>query len=155
MGKIRIILLLLILFSIGAKAEPCVVVATSNGESVFFFNEKPSFTYDGQKVQFTTSATQIEFSPSNILSVKIDDRVNTSIEKISNSNGNIAYSLDDNGLTINGCNPNEKISLYSVNGTLIAESLAQNSTAYFCISQLPCGIYIVQTKASSIKIIKK
>lgn len=155
MGKIKIIFLLSLLFSIGSKAEPCVVVATSNGESVFFFNEKPSFTYDGQKVQFTTSTTHIEYSPSNILSVKIEDRINTSIDDISNNKGNISYSLNDKGLTINGCNLNEKISLYSVNGTLMAEEQAKNNTVNFTISQLPTGIYIIQSKTSAIKIIKK
>lgn len=150
------LLLLFLLFTIGVMADPCVVVTTSSGEVVFFLSEKPAFTYDGQTVKLSTDKTLIEYSPTDVLRVELADRTPASIGSVSNDRVRISYSISDDEVKIYACVPNEVIRLFSVNGTLMAETKAQNNgEACLPISSLKSGIYVISSKHSSIKIIKK
>lgn len=150
------LLLLFFLFAIGVMADPCVVVTTSSGEAVFFLSEKPAFTYDGQTVKLSANNTLIEYSPTDVLRVELADRTPTSIGSVSSDRVKISYSISDDEVKMFGCVPNEVIRLYSVNGTLMTETKAQsNGEACLSISSLKSGIYVISSKQSSIKIIKK
>ena len=147
-------LLLFFLFAIGVMADPCVVVTTSSGEAVFFLSEKPAFTYDGQTVKLSANNTLIEYSPTDVLRVELADRTPTSIGSVSSDRVKISYSISDDEVKMFGCVPNEVIR--SVNGTLMTETKAQsNGEACLSISSLKSGIYVISSKQSSIKIIKK
>lgn len=156
MAKYKLLLLLFALFTTQLWAATCVVVTTSEDEAEFFFSDNPTFTYDGQTVKLKTQKVEIEYTPQNIQKVWIDDRENTGI-KVATANANkVSFSINDNSLTIHGCNPNENVQMFTTNGYIVSMSKSSdNGLAELHISNLQKGIYLVKTEETTVKFIKK
>lgn len=153
MRKLLLFLFLTIVTS--AFADPCVVVNTTEGETVFFFSENPRFTYDGQIVKLSTTKLLLEYAPSNIISVKLENRVNTGIDTVKEKK-KITYDISDTKIIIRGCSAGESVRLYTTNGASIVKAYASgNGDASINLSSLQKGIYIIKTRTSSFKIIRK
>lgn len=147
--------MLFFLLSLRIVAEPCVVITTTEGETVFFFKEEPTFKYIGQTVKLSTSETQLDYAPTDILSVRIDDRASTGIQGLQ-AGKNMAYSISDNKVTVSGLLADTQARLYSSNGCLIVVAHASNEgRAVIMTGNLKTGVYIIKSNNSSIKIIKK
>lgn len=157
MLKFKLMLLsFLLLVAAPIFANPCVVVATEDGETELYLSEEPTITFNGRKVILTTSTQSFELTPQSISDIRFEDRDPNSIENATGSIKRRAYIVTDNGVTLNGCLPGESVAVYSANGAMIGVAKASgNGQATISTTKMPAGVYIIKAKSSTIKIIRK
>ena len=139
----------------GASAqEKYVVVETTYGESVVCqFNENPRLTHQNDYVVLSTTKAEIRYQTKEIAKAYVYDGIKTGIEQIKGS-GEI--HADGERITLRGFSPNDKFSIYTVQGMLVASrKVDSNGDATIYMSELENGVNIVKTRNQTFKIIKK
>ena len=153
-------LVCLIALAAHASNEPSqLVVAMNDGtETVFILSNKPTITFDTNKVyinssEFSATLTDVkefyfktESSPAP--SIASDKEKSTSTLTFKYVDGHTAY--------LYGCSANTRIEVYSLNGTKAPASIGHSgTTAVIRLDQLQAGIYIIRANSQSFKIYKR
>jgi hypothetical protein len=127
--------------AIGADLKP-VIATTSDGYELRYGNEVTSFAWNELK-KLTIQQTEADIS-------------GTPVERIEADPEKPYYSLQPGEVSIKGAEPGSMAQIYSSNG-LLKESVRveQDGSVNLSTTGLPTGIYIVKTKKSTFKIVKK
>ena len=78
-----------------------------------------------------------------------DFPLTTAINKIV-SDSEVSVSITSEGIKITGCNPSDRMSIYTVNGQLIYSSVIGNGLISYPLQR---GIYVIKTPKKSLKVI--
>lgn len=150
-----------------AAEGEAVYLNLQTGTSVtFLFAEKPVVALEaGDSLTMRTTEAEVKYAYSDVRSLtfeKVDTIPDTpdGIAKIlgdaAGSNGNVAFRIGQNGITVVGLPAGASASVYTVSGAMVANGKANGNNGVF----LPIGqektVYIVHTSTGqSYKFIRK
>lgn len=128
-------------------------------------NTETSYVKLADKPIVSLASDKLEISCSNIallyekvVSISFVDSETTAIDGVLTDNKLVPkiISFDGTTLILSGIESNSKISLYSTEGKVVANEIAndKNETTV-SLSSLPNAVYIIKTNKKSFKIIKK
>lgn len=152
MSKMKFSLVLaFLLLSSGAKADEGVVLLLTDGSTVgFAFDEKPVLVI-GDSLFMKTASQEVAYPYSAIRRIVFGDvpLIPDAIERVSDApKSNVSFRLGDGGIEVMGLQCGERVSVYSMNGTLIGTSAASanDSSVSFSLGR-DGGVYIVRTSS--------
>lgn len=125
---------------------------SSGKEVLFSLEERPVVTFEGEEFVFTTQNNEIRYESSNILkfSYKYVD-FSSAVSKTNDAQTSILYK--HNTLYISGNEPKSKVSVYSLNGTLVSSIMTDaNGSATIQLPHKSKNVYVVKTSISNFKI---
>lgn len=134
------------------EANAVFVEQKDGSLSTFLFSDKPVITFTSDQFQ-VNAGEALSLSFDDVKKVYFSYTGPTKIEsdKIKES----IRITDGQTVEISGL-PNVKVSVFSINGMKMPVSVSRRSDgAYFSISDLPVGVYIIKTDHQSFKIIKR
>jgi hypothetical protein len=150
-----LVILIICVLKIYAQSE-CVIIKTMSGESAeYLLSENPKFTYgDNGAIVFTTLNVSIEYSASDIESVRFGDKSTTDIVKTEPSI--ISISMGQDKIKLFGLSPYEEISIYRIDGTLLKKYKVPKSGSLIIPFREHFGNFgIIKTRNQSFKISTK
>ena len=110
---------------------------------------EPDFTED-LKIEVDASAGTVTISNEEGTQQTIELPMGTD-----NIDASMKISLQGNMLTVHGAKPGEKILIYSMNGTLLKQSVVSNESTSISVQDLPVGTYIVIVNNNFLKLLKQ
>ena len=128
------------------------VHTTDNKQVVFHLNEIGNIYRDEAYLFFNTvGGEQIAYPYEDI--VKFTFGKDSSVDEISSER--IEFSYSNNTLSAKGLKSGNKLTVYTVSGTVAASTIADSmGVARIDMSDMPKGVYIVSTNGISYKIAK-
>lgn len=144
MKKIPIIITLLLAPLTAVPSNTCLRLSLSDGSGeTYLLDEQPVLTYPGQNLLINTSKISTEYPREEVKKIDFIDDTNSSVEV---QDMCTTYSFADNVVY---CEGNE-IQVYDISGQKVATGFDQVS-----LRELPSGIYIINIKKQTIKLIKR
>lgn len=167
MKKVRLLLLLavLALLPVTANAEDESVYVNLKGDSTltFLFSEKPVLEL-GDSVVMRTTASTVKIAFADVESVTFTKKDTSTVQPTgiqsvrTTPKANVAFRIDNGGITVAGLAPGASVSVYTVSGAkVVSGKAASNSDSVFLpIDQNRPGVYIVRTSTGvSYKFLRK
>ena len=157
--KSKLLLSLLFGFSIFAKAESnptnLVVWAKDGTKVAYALTEKPKVTFTETDLVITAKGVEVNYSLENMARFTYEeDNTTTAITNL--QTGESPFKLNGESLLFPALKANSTVAVYSLNGTLVfKKTVRQNGEYAFPLSNLNAGVYIVNVKGLSYKIIKR
>ena len=153
-----VVLLVMGYIHVGAQdMVPGIIVELSSGKKVEFrLADNPKIVFDGQTIKLTADGINVEYTPTEFVKLTTGEVQNNAsgITELTSHQENIA--VKDGYVCLNGFNSNDAVSVFSVDGKLVATyHIPTNGSISIPISTLPSGISIIRTNNQSIKIIKR
>ena len=135
--------------------QQCVVVETKAGQRMdYLLSEQPRIVHNDATVTLTTTNATVEFQTSEVAKVYVSTSIVTTLKDVKNNSDKVRIS--DDMVSLAGYSPSEKVSLYTIDGKLLAQYAADGQgRLVISLSQLRAGIYIIKTKQQSVKFTKK
>lgn len=152
MRNLAFLLVLMLSLSAKAQVEFLIVNLSDGSTSSFALADHPIVkTLNGQ---FTVESENID------LSVPISElnsfHFSSDLSGIDEMLTKASHFIDKDHIIFNGIKEGNSISIFSVNGTLMAHAAADSDgNADINISNFPTSIYVVSTSSSTFKFIKK
>lgn len=153
MQKKRFLLpLALLLLASTVKADEGVLLQLTDGSTVgFAFDEKPVLV-TGDSLFMKTASQEVAYPYSAIRRIVFGDVpvIPDAIERVSDApKSNVSFRLGDGGIEVMGLQRGERVSVYSMNGTLIGTSAASanGSSVSFSLGRDGGSVYIVRTSS--------
>lgn len=124
-------------------------VFTVNGQKV----EKAvaHLTFDGDNVNLNYADQTSESHDLEALAIKFDDSL-TAVGSLNFSKLSVTVGST---LEINGIEPGTQLSVYDVNGRMIASQVAADSYEVIDLSAAPAGVYILRAGNEIVKFVKR
>lgn len=138
-----------------AQSKNDVVVWKKDGSSfICSLAEKPKITYASNYYTITTGDSKTEILFTDVWRVTFYDDMSSGIK--SELATVPVISVNGENIEVKGATAGETVSLYSFSGKLLKQAKADASgNASLSISSFPKGIYIINSKLTSLKITKK
>lgn len=132
-----------------------IIVELKNGDKVEFkLSENPKFTFDGAKVVIKTEETEIIYSPTDILKVKLGSAdPSSNINNLKKDDIQIEYYKDY--VLIRSLRKGDEVNVYSVSGALLKSYRVDETNVNIPLSNLPKGVSVIRVNKLYLKIIKK
>lgn len=144
MKKIPIIITMLLAPLTAIPSNTCLRLSLTNGSSeTYLLDEQPVLTYPGQNLLIKTSKISTEYPREEVKKIDFIEDTNSSVEV---SDISTTYSFADN---VFYCEGNE-IHVYNTSGQKVATGFDRVS-----LRDLSSGIYIINIKKQTIKLIKR
>lgn len=141
--------LLLLAVAMPSLADEGVVVVLKNGNTVgFAFTEKPVIEPGESLVLRTPSGKQVSYDYANVRKVFWGGSTVTAIDNAkSEATHHVQFRIMDNGIEVSGLARGERVTVYTVNGSLITSGTSPSDDGILTL-YLPAGqrtVYIVRT----------
>ena len=155
--NILLLLLLHVAFLANLKAqknEPCVVVEQTDGTNAeYSLSTQPVIKCIGTTLVLSTTKLRIEMLVTNVAKVYLDSG-SSGVESIQEQP--VSYHIAGNALYVQGIAPNSIVSLYDIDGLMLARQEAdENGVLSLLLGQHPSGVIIVKANNQSFKIVRK
>ncbi len=136
-----ILFALLALGCAAGHAQNTLYIWQQTGEVVSYaFWEKPRITYADTNLILTTTKVQVEFPLSSVRKFTFNDVM------IDDAIGTVRATLKDEG----------PLSIYTLGGVLVKTVPAEASGRHtYSLDELPAGVYVVKSKTTSYKVVKR
>ena len=136
-----ILFALLALGCAAGHAQNTLHIWQQTGEVVSYdFLEKPRITYADTNLILTTTKVQVEFPLSSVRKFTFNDVM------IDDAIGTVRATLKDEG----------PLSIYTLGGVLVKTVPAEASGRHtYSLDELPAGVYVVKSKTTSYKVVKR
>lgn len=150
---------LLSVLGMSSHAEEGVTFYLSNGSKVSFaFTEHPVVALGGEELTISTNAgSNVSYAYEAVRKVKFESDITTAIPTATASDkAHVLFNISQEAIVATGLQPQERVVLYAVNGTLLqTASAANDGTATLQLSALSGGVYVVRTQGGvSYKFVK-
>lgn len=154
----RILLSLLICFSLVAKAENnptnLVVWAKDGTKVAYALAEKPKVTFTETELIITSNGVEVKYDLENMARFTYEDNTATAITNL--QTGNVSFKLNGESLLFPALKANSTVSVYSLNGMLVfKKTVSQNGEYALPLSNLNAGVYMVNVNGLTYKIVKR
>lgn len=149
-----IVLSILCFSSTDANAQQQLVVWQKNGQKVHFdLTEEPHTNFENGKLVITTSSMRTEYKLGSIIRYTYEG-ASTNIS--SSKHEGVSFAHKGDNISIRGLKNKENVYLYSPNGILLENSIANDEySAHFSLANRPQGVYIVKFRDQSLKFFKQ
>jgi hypothetical protein len=136
-----ILFALLALGCAAGHAQNTLYIWQQTGEVVSYaFSEKPRITYADTNLILTTTKVQVEFPLSSVRKFTFNDVM------IDDAIGTVRATLKDEG----------PLSIYTLGGVLVKTVPAEAGGRHtYSLDELPAGVYVVKSKTTSYKVVKR
>jgi len=136
-----ILFALLALGCAAGHAQNTLYIWQQTGEVVSYaFWEKPRITYADTNLILTTTKVQVEFPLSSVRKFTFNDVM------IDDAIGTVRATLKDEG----------PLSIYTLGGVLVKTVPAEAGGRHtYSLDELPAGVYVVKSKTTSYKVVKR
>lgn len=136
-----ILFALLALGCAAGHAQNTLYIWQQTGEVVSYaFWEKPRITYADTNLILTTTKVQLEFPLSSVRKFTFNDVM------IDDAIGTVRATLKDEG----------PLSIYTLGGVLVKTVPAEAGGRHtYSLDELPAGVYVVKSKTTSYKVVKR
>jgi hypothetical protein len=136
-----ILFALLALGCAAGHAQNTLHIWQQTGEVVSYaFSEKPRITYADTNLILTTTKVQVEFPLSSVRKFTFNDVM------IDDAIGTVRATLKDEG----------PLSIYTLGGVLVKTVPAEAGGRHtYSLDELPAGVYVVKSKTTSYKVVKR
>ena len=136
-----ILFALLALGCAAGHAQNTLFIWQQTGEVVSYdFLEKPRITYADTNLILTTTKVQVEFPLSSVRKFTFNDVM------IDDAIGTVRATLKDEG----------PLSIYTLGGVLVKTVPAEAGGRHtYSLDELPAGVYVVKSKTTSYKVVKR
>ncbi len=136
-----ILFALLALGCAAGHAQNTLFIWQQTGEVVSYaFWEKPRITYADTNLILTTTKVQVEFPLSSVRKFTFNDVM------IDDAIGTVRATLKDEG----------PLSIYTLGGVLVKTVPAEAGGRHtYSLDELPAGVYVVKSKTTSYKVVKR
>ena len=130
-----------------------VVIQKGGNRTIFTLASSPVITHSDEEMTVKSDIMQIVFPIDDLEYYTLSD-TETAIRDISEGTGKIKYT--DETVVLNGLNPDESVTVYMLNGTVLKTAIADSQgTVELNLTAMPKGYYVIKSKSHSFKIIKK
>lgn len=138
-----ILFALLALGCAAGHAQNTLHIWQQTGEVVSYdFLEKPRITYADTNLILTTTKVQVEFPLSSVRKFTFD----VDMIMIDDAIGTVRATLKDEG----------SLSIYTLGGVLVKTVPAEAGGRHtYSLDELPAGVYVVKSKTTSYKVVKR
>lgn len=141
------------LFSWAEEVNAMLLHLASGEQVVCKLDEQPVITFQGDELVLRTHMNEVRYNAADVLKFTYIYADPSSINDVNNPK--IMFSFIDNLLTVNGATPNTDISVYSVDGSLVATSTTNNyGKASISLPDQSGKTYVVKTSIANFKIAK-
>lgn len=156
--KTTLMALLLPFFCLTAMAdEPktqLVVWAKDGTKVAYALAEKPKVTFTETDLVITAKGVEVNYSLENMARFTYESSENSAIRNLKTDE--VSFKLDGESLLFPSLSANSKVSLHSLNGTLVFSKTVRTAGEYsFPLSGLNTGIYMVTVNGLTYKIVKR
>ena len=157
----KLLLLCLALSFTGAMAsEPGVTFLFNDGKTAsFLFSTQPQITVGREELTVSsTDVSSVSYTIANVQRFYFEKNIITGIHDVSaGSASGPVFGYNHGVITVSGLKSKERVSVYSIGGSKVAESKAgSNGCVSVDISGAVSGVYVVSTGGGvSFKLIKK
>ena len=157
----KLLLLCLALSFTGAMAsEPGVTFLFNDGTTAsFLFSTQPQITVGREELTVSsTDVSSVSYTIANVQRFYFEENIVTGIHDVSaGSAAGPVFGYNHGVITVSGLKSKERVSVYSIGGSKIAEKQAgSNGCVNVDISGAVSGVYVVSTGGGvSFKLIKK
>ena len=152
----RLIICLLLSIPLSIVAEGYAVLLCSNtGKTVLFtIGDEPTAYIENTDIVVRSNETELRYPISEGISFKIIKQESTDTKRISTDHAQ--FHIKNGIIMCKGLRAGEAISLYSINGTKLNTTTAnENGESIIDTKTFNCNTIIVKTKNKNFKIIKK
>ena len=153
MKHLRLFLSFMLFFATAtAFAQSTLVVELRDGSNATFqLAEKPRVTFVGEQLNIVSSSASMEINRSDVKNWHFESAT-TSVDDITVE---AKATLDGNTLIISGITENAAITLYTVSGTVVKCSTANDGICTIPLDDLTAGVYFVTYNNTTFKFFKK
>lgn len=131
-----------------------VVWAKDGTKVAYALAEKPKVTFSETALVITAKGVEVNYSLENMARFTYESDENSAIRNIKTDE--VSFKLDGESLLFLSLGANSKVSIHSLNGTLIFNKTVQMAGEYsFPLSNLNAGVYIVTVNGLTYKIVKR
>ena len=150
MKKKILLVAALILSSLCIFAEDGVILLLQDGSKIGFVFSKKPVVKTGTMLEIKTANEEVSYEYSSVKDVSFGDVVATSVQTVNDSNAvKNLFRLTADGIEVEGLNPKETVSLYSIDGKLINKVMSKNGKAEVSLSCSDKSVYIVRTSSGA------
>lgn len=132
-------------------------VNTTDGKVIEYrFEIEPVVSFsDGQMVIETKTNAPVKFILENVTKITFSGETSGIGNIAGGNNPSLSVSVSADKITINGMKPFSKVSVYSINGSLLATTNADaNGHTVVNVSSFGKGVFVVHTTTGSFKFTK-
>lgn len=146
------------LFSLQAVEEDVVVLKNKNGtENIKELSDLQRITFNGSTLNLVSkNESSTPFAISQIQKILFEKRANSSIEEVLSAKSIFIYPNPvQDILFVEGLEINTTVRIFDMNGTLVRNEMVDQARLQLNVSDLPKGIYLLQTENQTVRFIKK
>ena len=152
-----IFLLLLCGFMTGTqvKAQNKLVINLNDGNTAcFVLTERPKITFSGDSLCVVSPTTTIEIARIAVKNFTFEESEDyeTSIDTPHND---VSITASENSITLKGLTDGETVTVYGIDGKVIAKATAVDGCCTIALDNLSSGIYLININTTTIKYLKK
>lgn len=125
------------------------------GINAYAFNERPVVTFEGDQLVVRTSEEEVEYADGVVHKFTIETTP-PQPSSIGNPLVQPQIEIKRGDIALQGCKEGTQVRIYSLNGVLMsASNIGADGAAVVSTTQLPKGVYLIQTETLTYKFIKK
>lgn len=141
------------LSSLAEDINALMLHLASGKQVVCMLDEKPVVTFSGDELVLTTHMNQVSYQSADVLKFTYLYVEPSGVSQVSTPP--CIFSFRGNTLAVEGAEPDTQISVYSVDGSLIASEKAnKKGAASIKLSEQSGKVYVVKTSVANFKITK-
>ena len=123
----------------------------SGKQVICLLDEKPIVTFSGDELKLTTHMNEVSYQSADVLKFTYLCYDPTSVNQVGAPQS--MFSFRGNALSVEGAEPDSHISVYSVDGALVASAKTDKKGAASIILPEQSGkVYVVKTSVANFKI---